>query len=110
MKLVERPDQFSHVENAVAGVGSFGDLLKFLDVLTEQARGWPQEQRSALLWQIWELATVKRVEEVEALIASVIPILESLVDNKGEVFWKLYDYVEWAYQELPQLNARWGGG
>jgi hypothetical protein len=109
IKLIECPEQFSYVEDAIAGVGSFDDMVKFLDILAEQARRWSREQRSTLLWQIWRLATVQRVEEVEALIASAVPVLESLVDNKGEVFWKLYDYVEWAYQELPRLNATQDG-
>jgi hypothetical protein len=110
MKLIDGSDQFAHVRNAVDNIGgSLKDKLGCLDVLAERATGWPQEEKRTLLWQIWELATFKRVEDVEALIAFTVPILESLVDDEAEMFWRLYDHVEWAYQELPRLNATQDG-
>lgn len=104
MKLIGDPDQITHVRDAVDNVGgSLRDKLRFLDVLAERAVCWSQEDRLTLLRRIWELATIKRIENVEALIAFAVPIIESLVDDKEKMFWKLYDYVEWAYQDLPPL-------
>lgn len=110
MRLVDSPSQFSHVESALDAVPGFlEDKLKVLDVLSDQATEWSQEDRLDLLLQIWELAAIKGGTDVEALIAFAVPILESLVDDrKEEIFWKLFDHVEWAYQELPQLSTRQG--
>jgi hypothetical protein len=105
MKLVDSPDQFAHVRDAVDDVGgSLKDKLRFLDVLAERAVRWSQEDRKTLLRQIWELATIRRVEDVEALVAFAVLVLESLVDDKEGMFWTFYDCVEWAYQELPPLG------
>lgn len=106
MLLVDNPSRFGYLENALGSVAGFlRDKLEFLDVLSEQATEWSQEDRLRLLWQIWELATIKGGTDVEALIAFAVPVFESLVDDrKEEIFWKLYDHVEWAYQELPQLS------
>ena len=106
MKLVDGLDQFAYVRNVVDNMGgSLKDKLECLDVLAERATGWPCEEKRTLLRQIWELATFKRVEDVEALIAFAVPILESLVSDEAEMFWRLYDRVDWAYQELPRLTA-----
>ena len=106
MKLVNNPSRFGYVKNALGSVAGFlRDKLEFLDVLSEQAMEWSQEDRLSLLRQIWELATIKKGTDIEAFIAFAVPILESLIDTgKEELLWKVYDHVEWAYQELPQLS------
>lgn len=108
MKLVGTPDQFSYVKDAIDRVnGSLRDRLEVLNILAEQAMKWSQQERWTLLRQIWALATIKREVDVEALIAFAIPILESLVDTgKEKLFWRLYDHIEGAYQELPQMNMQ----
>ena len=71
-------------------------------MLAKQAIEWSEQDKLALLQYIRELAATRALLDVQAFIAFSLPLIYSLVGEKG--FWHLYSQVEWAYQELPQLS------
>jgi hypothetical protein len=102
VKLVSNVERFADVtENGqiIEGLGSLDEKLWALDVLTGPAMDWSEEDRLALLWSIFEIAADKRLRDVQAFIAFSIPLVHSI--GGEEAFWRLYRYIEWAYEQVP---------
>jgi len=105
MKLVRDVSQFAYVREGLRAIESLvqlDDKLRVFDFLGRQATKWSREDRLALLWHIWEVSTTRRLEDVEAFIAFLVPIVYSLGGEAA--FWRLYDCVERAYQGLPRVD------
>ena len=105
IKLIGNVAQFADVAESLRPMETLlqlDDKLRILDTLTNQALEWSKEDRLALLWQVREAAINKGLMDVQALIAFAVPLVHSLAGEAA--FWRLYDYVEWAYQGLPPVG------
>jgi hypothetical protein len=105
MKLVGNVGLLAHVVESLRVIESLlqlDDKLRVLDVLEQQAREWSDEDRLALLWRVREIATTRKLLDVQVLIAASVPIVHSL--GGDDAFWRLQHYIEWAYQGLLQVG------
>jgi hypothetical protein len=105
LKLVGDINQFAHVIESLETIENLvqlDDKLQVLDLLAQQAAKWSERDKLALLWRIWELSNARELTDVQVFTAFSIPLVHSL--GGEEVFWRLYECVEWAYEELPQVS------
>jgi hypothetical protein len=101
-----KPDRFTQVEEAMRAIDTLtqlSDKLQVLDILAEQAADWSEEDKLALLWHVWEVVVSCNLNDAQALLASSIPLVHLL--GGADAFWRLYGYVEWAYEGLAQVDS-----
>lgn len=101
-RLIETIDQLPRLAEVFEAIGSLlqlEDKLRALDPLLDQALTWRPEDQLTLLWHLNKLAATKKLVDVQAIIALSVPLVESLAGEGA--FWRLYEYVEWAYEGLP---------
>ena len=109
MKMVRSIDQFVYVTESLKAIEDLiqlDDKLQVFDQLMRQAAKWSKEDQLNLLWRIWEVSSSSGLVDVQTFIASSVHLVYSL-GGEG-VFWRLYHYVEWAYDELPQAGQSAG--
>jgi hypothetical protein len=105
MGLVGDVGQFEYAVESLKTIESLiqlDDKLQVLDLLAQQADGWPKEDKLTLLKRLWELSITRNLTDVQTFVAFSVPLVYSL--GGEEAFWRLYKYIEWAYEELPQVD------
>jgi hypothetical protein len=105
MRLVRDVSQFAYVPaslKAIEDLLQVDDKLQVLGQLARQAAEWSKGDQLALLWRIWEEATTRRLVDTRTFIAASVPLTYAV--GGEEAFWRLYHYVEWAYDDLPQAD------
>lgn len=105
MKLVSNLNQFATVTKSlevIKDLAQLDDKLRVFDILVRQVDGWSKADKLALLWRIWEVSINRNLVDVQTFIAFSIHLVKSIAGE--DAFWRLYNYVEWAYQDLLQVD------